>query len=122
MFTGETAEKDSGTPSVAGETLVATEDLTKRYTQRVAVEKLTLTLRAGEDSVSSEPTAAGRPQRYGKDDRLLAISSQACPMRGYPESTRPDDGRYAKRATPWNAPSPRRILPSLTLRLREALK
>ncbi len=110
MFTGETAEKNSGTPSVAGETLLAAEDLTKRCTQRVPVEKLTLTLRAGEVFGLVRANGGGkttaRPGGYGKDDRLLPISSQACPredgcpMRGYPESTRRDDGRYAKRATP----------------------
>ena len=42
MFTGETLSENSGTPALAGETLVAVEDVTKRYAHRVAVEKLTL--------------------------------------------------------------------------------
>jgi ABC-type uncharacterized transport system ATPase subunit len=48
MFTGESIGENNITPARAGETLVAVDDLTKRYAQRVAVEKLTLTLRAGE--------------------------------------------------------------------------
>ena len=48
MFTGETAGENSVTPALASEILVAVEDLAKRYAERVAVEKLTLTLRAGE--------------------------------------------------------------------------
>ena len=48
MFTGESIDENSVTPSLAGEILVAVEDVTKRYAQRVAVEKLTLALRAGE--------------------------------------------------------------------------
>jgi ABC-2 type transport system ATP-binding protein len=48
MFTGESIDENSVTPSLAGEILVAVEDVTKRYAQRVAVEKLTLALRARE--------------------------------------------------------------------------
>ena len=48
MFTGETVAENSSTPALAGEILVAVEDVAKRYAQRVAVEKLTLALRAGE--------------------------------------------------------------------------
>jgi ABC-2 type transport system ATP-binding protein len=48
MFTGESIDENSAAPSVAGEILVAVEDVTKRYAQRVAVEKLTLGLRTGE--------------------------------------------------------------------------
>ena len=48
MFTGESIDENSVTPSLAGEILVDVEDVTKRYAQRVAVEKLTLKLRAGE--------------------------------------------------------------------------
>jgi len=48
MFTGETAGEDCVTPALASEILVAVEDLAKRYADRVAVEKLTLALRAGE--------------------------------------------------------------------------
>jgi ABC-2 type transport system ATP-binding protein len=48
MFTGESIDENSAAPSVTGEILVAVEELTKRYAQRVAVEKLTLELRTGE--------------------------------------------------------------------------
>src|SRR5260370_28021040 len=48
MFTDETVDENGGTPALAGEILVAVEDVTKRYARRVAVEKLTLALRAGE--------------------------------------------------------------------------
>ena len=48
MFTGETVSENSGTPALAGEMLVAMEDVTKRYAQRVAVEKITLSHRVGE--------------------------------------------------------------------------
>jgi ABC-type branched-subunit amino acid transport system ATPase component len=48
MFTGETVDENGGTSAQVGEILVAVEDVTKRYAHRVAVEKLTLALRAGE--------------------------------------------------------------------------
>ena len=48
MFTGDTVGEDSATLGLASEILVAVEDVTKRYAQRVAVERLTLKLRAGE--------------------------------------------------------------------------
>src|SRR6202030_4846807 len=44
----EAIGENRGTPALAGEILVAVEDVAKRYAQRVAVEKLTLALRAGE--------------------------------------------------------------------------
>ncbi len=48
MFTGETVDENGGTSAQVGEILVAVEDVTKRYAHRVAVEKLTLALQAGE--------------------------------------------------------------------------
>jgi ABC-2 type transport system ATP-binding protein len=48
MFTGETVGENSGKHALVAEILVAVEDLTKRYAQRVPVQKLTLALRAGE--------------------------------------------------------------------------
>jgi ABC-2 type transport system ATP-binding protein len=48
MFTGESIGENSVSPALASEILVAVHDLAKRYAQRVAVEKLTLALRAGE--------------------------------------------------------------------------
>jgi ABC-2 type transport system ATP-binding protein len=48
MFTGDAVGENSGRPALAGEILVTVEDVTKRYAQRVAVEKLTLALRVGE--------------------------------------------------------------------------
>ena len=48
MFTGESVDENSVAPGLASEILVAVEDVAKRYAQRVAVERLTLALRAGE--------------------------------------------------------------------------
>jgi ABC-2 type transport system ATP-binding protein len=48
MFTDETVDENGGTPALAGEILVAVENVTKRYARRVAVEKLTIALGAGE--------------------------------------------------------------------------
>jgi ABC-2 type transport system ATP-binding protein len=48
MFTDDALGENSGRPALASEILVAVHDLAKRYAQRVAVEKLTLALRAGE--------------------------------------------------------------------------
>ena len=61
MFTGESIDENSATPSVSGEILVAVEDVTKRYAQRVAVEKLTLELRTGEVVAQSETKSAREP-------------------------------------------------------------
>jgi ABC-2 type transport system ATP-binding protein len=48
MFTGETVGENSVAPGLASELLVAVADVAKRYAPRVAVESLTLVLRAGE--------------------------------------------------------------------------
>jgi ABC-2 type transport system ATP-binding protein len=48
MFTGESVDENGVTRPLAGEILVAVEGVSKSYAQRVAVEKLTLELRAGE--------------------------------------------------------------------------
>ena len=48
MFRGETVGENRGKPALAGKILVAVEEVTKRYEQRVAVEKLALALRTGE--------------------------------------------------------------------------
>ena len=48
MFTGESVDENGVRRPLAGEILVAVEGVSKSYAQRVAVEKLTLELRAGE--------------------------------------------------------------------------
>ena len=48
MSTGETVGENGGSPALSGGILVAVAEVTKRYAQRAAVEKLSLFLRAGE--------------------------------------------------------------------------
>lgn len=48
MLMGERANGNSNTSALAGDMLVVVEDITKRYADRVAVDKLGLTLRAGD--------------------------------------------------------------------------
>jgi ABC-2 type transport system ATP-binding protein len=48
MFTDEIPDADGGSSTFANETVVAVEGVTRRYARRVALEKLSFTLRAGE--------------------------------------------------------------------------
>ena len=48
MFTSETVEENADAPTQAVETLVAVQDIAKRYGTRVAIEDLELTICAGE--------------------------------------------------------------------------
>jgi ABC-2 type transport system ATP-binding protein len=48
MFMDETSEADSRAPALANEPVVAVEGVARRYARRVALERLSFTLRAGE--------------------------------------------------------------------------